>query len=123
MKEPELGKNEVQLTSIHRLAVEPRNLVLRTRYQKQAGRGAERTFIDEYDYDRGLHYNTLRGLGNRLGDIEFLAGLSPEVIGEVSSAKEMIDKSLERLDNIKAEMVKAMEAGIVINTGKGDRDE
>lgn len=120
MKEPELGKNEIQITSQHRIAFDAKNITLRNRFIKKSGRGDEA--VDVVDYDRGLHYGTLESLGSRFVDREFLEGLASQVDIEAKEVKEVIDESIKRLESLKEEIISALKEGIVIDTGKKEKD-
>lgn len=120
MKEPELKKNEVQITSKHRIAFDPKNLTLLTRYQKRDGRGKDKEFIDEYDYNKSGYYGNIEVLGSRLVDREFMEGLNPEDKEEVESLKQVIDSSLAELKELKQEIITLLKDGITVNLGKED---
>lgn len=109
--EPELKKNEVQISSQHRISFEAKQVVLLTRNVKKSG---------DIEYIKSGHYGNLTALGDRLGDREFLEGLSEEDRESTYDVKQIIELSLIELDKLKGEIRDILSNGITISLGKDD---
>lgn len=118
MNETPLEKNEIQLTSQHRLSFDKLNLTLTKRYQKREGRGVNAEFIDEYAYKEPSYYGSPKSLVNRLFDKEFMEGLSDKDIEDLHDFKAIVDHAIAHIDQVKQEIFEHITSHITIDLGE-----
>lgn len=120
MVEVPLEKNELQLTTLHRLSFDKMNIALLNRYEKKVSRGKNSEGSGEYGYDkqRASYFGNLTTLGKRLIEKEFLENLSVQDLSKVEDIKEAIDKALIHIDKVCKEVTEHLKTHITIDLGE-----
>lgn len=124
LNEPLLEKNQVQLTSKHRLTFDKYNKTLSFKYQKRGGKGINAPLIDEYAYGSEAHFGSWKVLMNRLLDEEFREGLTSNEISDIDKLIHAIEKACVHIDKVSDEITQYISEKVVIdlgeaNTGRG----
>ncbi|MGE7840639.1 hypothetical protein ACQKNX_07600 [Lysinibacillus sp. NPDC093712] len=118
MVETPLEKNQVQLTSKHRLSFDRYNKTLSFKYQKRGGKGKNAPLIDEYAYGNELHYSSWKALMNRLLDEEFREGLTTKDISDIDKLILALKESCNHIVKVSNEMNEYIKEKIVIDLGE-----
>lgn len=115
-----LEKNELQITSFHRLSFDKMNVALLRRYEKKVSRGKNAEGSGEFGYDkqRASYFGNLTSLSNRLIEKEFLENLSEQDLSKVEDLKEAIDKALVHIDKVAKEVTEHLNSHITIDLGE-----
>ena len=120
MIEPPLEKNEVQITSQHRIAVDKHNFSIIKKYEKKVSRGKNAEGSGQFGYNkqRASYYSNLNTLGKRLIEKEFLEDLSEQDLSKVEDLIEAINKALVHIDNVGKEVSEHLIKHITVDLGE-----
>lgn len=120
MVESPLEKNEVQITSQHRIAVDKLNFALMNRYEKKISRGKNAEGSGEFAYNKtnASYFGNLNTLGKRLIEKEFLENLSEQDLSQVEDLKEAINKALVHIDKVAKEVSDHLTEHITVDLGE-----
>lgn len=121
MSETPLEKNEVQLTSQHRISFDRYNKTLSFKYQKRGGKGKNAPLVDEYAYGNEKHFGNFKVLMQRLLEEEFREGLTSKDISNVDKFIAALDKACTHVDEVANEMYEYIKDKIVINLGESTK--
>jgi len=120
MLEPPLEKNEVQITSQHRIAVDKLNFALMNKYEKKMSRGKNAEGSGEFAFNKtnASYFGNLNTLGKRLIEKEFLENLSEQDLSQVEDLKEAINKALVHIDKVAKEVSEHLTEHITVDLGE-----
>lgn len=118
LNEPLLEKNQVQLTSQHRLTFDRYNKTLSFKYQKRGGKGKTAPLIDEYDYGNESHYSSWKVLMNRLLEEEFRESLTANEISDIDKLIVAIQDACDHIDKVSTELTEYVSEKITIDLGE-----
>ncbi len=120
MVEPPLEKNEVQITSQHRISVDKLNFALMNKYEKKMSRGKNAEGSGEFAYNKtnASYFGNLNTLGKRLIEKEFLENLSEQDLSQVEDLKEAINKALIHIDKVAKEVSEHLTEHITVDLGE-----
>lgn len=120
MVEPPLEKNEVQITSQHRIAVDKLNFALMNKYEKKISRGKNAEGSGEFAYNKqnASYFGNLKALGKRLIEKEFLENLSEQDLSQVEDLKEAINKALVHIDKVAKEVSEHLTENVIVDLGE-----
>lgn len=123
MVEPPLEKNEVQITSQHRIAVDKLNFALMNKYEKKMSRGKNAEGSGEFAYNKtnASYFGNLNILGKRLIEKEFLENLSEQDLSQVEDLKEAIKKALVHIDKVAKEVSEYLTEHITVDLGESTK--
>lgn len=123
MVEPPLEKNEVQITSQHRISVDKLNFALMNKYEKKMSRGKNAEGSGEFAYNKtnASYFGNLNTLGKRLIEKEFLENLSEQDLSQVEDLKEAINKALVHIDKVAKEVSEHLTEHITVDLGESTK--
>ncbi|MEK4122069.1 hypothetical protein [Lysinibacillus sp. FSL K6-0102] len=123
MVESPLEKNEVQITSQHRIAVDKLNFALMNRYEKKISRGKNTEGSGEFAYNKqnASYFGNLKALGKRLIEKEFLENLSEQDLNQVEDLTEAINKAIVHIDKVAKEVSDHLTEHITVDLGESTK--
>lgn len=123
MIEPPLEKNEIQITSQHRITIDKLNFAIIKKYEKKVSRGKNSEGSGEFGYNKqaASYYSNLNTLGKRLIEKEFLENLSEQDLSKVEDLKEAIDKAIVHIDKVAKEVSEHLNKHITVNLGESTK--
>lgn len=123
MIEPPLEKNEVQITSQHRIAVDKYNFSIIKKYEKKVSRGKNAEGSGEFGYNKqgASHYSNLVALGKRLIEKEFLEDLSDQDLSKVKDLTEAIEKAVLHIEKVGKEVSDHLIKHITVDLGESTK--
>lgn len=123
MIEPPLEKNEVQITSQHRIVVDKYNYSIIKKYEKKAARGKNAEGSGEFGYNKqnASHFSNLKTLGKRLIEKEFKENMSEQDLSKVEDIIEAIEKALEHIDKVAKEVSEHLTKHITVDLGESTK--
>lgn len=123
MIEPPLEKNEVQITSQHRIAVDKLNFAILKKYEKKISRGKNSEGSGEFGYNKQAanYYSNLNTLGKRLIEKEFLENLSDQDLSKVKDLIEAIEKAVIHIDKVGKEVSEHLIKHITVDLGESTK--
>ena len=123
MVEPPLEKNEVQITSQHRIAVDKYNYSISKKYEKKVSRGKNAEGSGQFGYNKqsASHYSNLTTLGKRLIEKEFLEDLSDQDFSKVKDLIEAIEKAVMHIDKVGKEVSEHLIKHITVDLGESTK--
>ncbi|MDC6267242.1 hypothetical protein [Lysinibacillus fusiformis] len=117
MIESPLEKNEVQLTSKHRLSIDKYNKTLSFKYQKRGGKGKNAPLVDEYGYNNEKHFGNFKILLQRLAETEFTEDLTDKEIKDIDALIIALKDACKHIDKVANEMYEYINDKITIDLG------
>jgi len=123
MIEPPLEKNEVQITSQHRIAVDKYNFSIIKKYEKKVSRGKNAEGSGQFGYNKqsASHYSNLTTLGKRLIEKEFLEDLSDQDFSKVKDLTEAIEKAVLHIEKVGKEVSEHLIKHITVDLGESTK--
>lgn len=120
LNEAPLEKNEVQITSQHRIAIDKLNFALMQRYEKKLTKGKNAEGSGEFGYNKqsASYFSNPETLGKRLIEKEFMENLSEQDLSKVNDLIEALNEAVIHIKKIGKEVGEHLKEHIKVDLGE-----